>query len=79
MDTLKNLFPLSFNKTDDIAGAIVAILIYVVVGAVIGFLIGIVAKIPLIGLVFSLLGTLVEIYVFAGVVIAILNCTKVLK
>ena len=79
MDMLKQLFPISFKYTKDLANLIIGILIYIVVGAVIGFLIGILVNIPIIGIIFSIVGTLVEIYNIAGIVILILVFLKVLK
>ena len=40
MDTLKKLFPLSFNKSKEMTDFIITLIIYVVVGAVLGALIG---------------------------------------
>lgn len=79
MDLLKNLFPLSFKNTKDVAGLVIAIIVYLVVGAVVGAIIGIFWDVLIIGLIAKIVGPLVEIYVFAGIVIAVLNFLKVLK
>ncbi len=78
MDMLKKFFPFSFG-VKDVANLIVKILIYIVAGAVIGFVIGILSNIPIVNLVTGIVGTLVEIYITAGIVIAILDFCKVLK
>lgn len=78
MDTLKKFFPFSFGAKD-VAELVVKIIIYVVAGAVIGFLLSIIGKIPLIGIITGLIGTLVGIYTTAGIVIAILDYCKVFK
>ena len=78
MDLLKKLFPFSFGSKD-VAALVIKIIIYVVAGAVIGFLLGIIGKLPLVGIITGLLGTLVGIYTTAGIVIAILDYCKVFK
>lgn len=78
MESLKKLFPRSFGITD-VAKLIISILIYLVIGAVAGVLLVVLAFIPIVNLVVGIVGTLVEIYVFAGIVIAVLDFLKVLK
>lgn len=79
MDLLKKLFPISFKYADTVANLIIGILIYVVGGAVAGAIIGWLSLIPIIGLIFSLVGTVLGIYCLAGVVIEVLLFAKVLK
>lgn len=78
MDTLKKFFSFSFGSKD-VAALVIKIIIYVVAGAVIGFLLGVIGKLPLVGIITGLLGTLVGIYTTAGIVIAILDYCKVFK
>lgn len=78
METLKKIFPFSFG-VKDVASLVIKILIYIVVGAVIGFVLSVLGKIAIIGLIIRLVGTLVEIYILAGIVIAVLDFCKVLK
>lgn len=78
MDTLKKLFPFSFG-VEDIASLIIKIIIYLVAGAVVGFVLSILIFIPIINLLVGLVGTIAEIYILAGIVIAILDFCKVLK
>lgn len=86
MDILKKLFPLSFRFAAAIGNLIVGILIYLVVAAIGGAIlsvIGILAVIPilgwLLGIVLGLVGSLMDIYCLAGIVIAVLVFIKVLK
>ena len=79
MDTLKKLFPISFKYAGDITQLIIGILIYVVGGAIAGAVIGLLSAIPVIGLVFSLVGSLLGIYCLAGIVIEVLLFAKILK
>lgn len=79
MDMLKKIFPISFKYADTVANLIIGILIYIVGGAIAGAVIGLLSGIPLIGFVFSLIGSLLGIYSTAGIVIEILVFAKVLK
>ena len=78
MEMLKKFFPYSFGA-QDVAALVIKILVYIVVGTVAGFIIGLLGTIHIIGLIFSLIGALVELYVLAGVVIAVLDYLKILK
>ncbi|MBR3893636.1 MAG: hypothetical protein IKJ35_00660 [Clostridia bacterium] len=80
MDLLKTIWPTPFKiKEKDVAGFIVQLLILVVVCAIVGFCIGLLAKIKIVGLIFGLFGTLVEIYGLVGIVLCILKFVGVLK
>ena len=79
MDMLKKIFPLSFLPKPDIASLVINILIQLVVSAVAGWVISIVAAIPLIGIIFGLVGSLVGLYFMAGIVISLLDYFKILK
>lgn len=74
MDTLKKLWPTPFKiKEKDIASFLIQLIIFLVICAVVGWLIGILAGIPIIGIIFSLLGALVEIYGLVGIVLCVLK------
>ncbi len=79
MDILKKYFPYSFKGTDTVSGLIIKIIIFLVVGAVFTFLIGILKAIPIVGILVGLVCTLIDIYVLAACVIAVLNYLKILK
>ena len=79
MDMLKKYFPYSFTEKKVVAALIINIIAYVVVGAVIGAVIGFLSGIPLVGWIIGILGTLVEIYVAAGIIISVLDYLKILK
>ena len=79
MDMLKKFFPISFKYADTGANLIIGILIYLVGGAIAGTIIGWLSAIPLVGFVFGLVGSLLGIYSFAGIVIEVLLFAKVLK
>ena len=79
MDMLKKLFPLSFKYVDSVSNLVIGILVYLIAGFLIGALIRILAKIPVLGLIFGIAGGLVDIYCLAGIVIQVLVYIKVLK
>jgi len=78
MDMLKKYFPHAFKATE-LKEFIISLLIYVVIDIVCGVVIGLLAKIPLIGIIFSLLGAVVGLYALVGVVLSILVFVKVVK
>jgi hypothetical protein len=86
METLKKIFPLSFKYTDGVANLIIGILLQLVVGIIAGVVIwvaGFLTGIPVLGailaLVLRILGTLVDLYVLAGIIIQILVFAKIIK
>jgi len=78
MDILKMIFPFSF-KAKDSNGLVIAILIYVVIAVIGAILLGLLSKIPFVGIVFGVLGGVVDLYAVAGIVFAVLDYFKVLK
>ena len=79
MDTLAKIFPISYRFSDTVENLIIGILIYVFGGAIAGFLIGFLTSIPIIGIVFSLAGSVLGTYCVGGIVISALLFAKVLK
>lgn len=86
MDALKKLFPISYKYADSGKNLAVGIIIYVVFAIVASVAIaiaGLLTAIPLLGAVIAVVlriaGTLVDIYVVAGIVIQILVFAKVIK
>ncbi len=78
MALLKKFFPYSFGAKD-IAALIIKIVILLVVGAVATWVIGLLAGIPVVGLLVSLVCGLIDLYVLVSIVLAILDFLKVLK
>lgn len=78
MDMLKKLFPHAFKATQ-LKSFIVTLIVYFLIDVVCGFVIGLLASLPLIGIVFSLLGSVVGLYALVGVILSILVFIKVLK
>ena len=78
MDLLKKFWPHAF-KANDVAGLVITIIIYLLIDIVLGWLIGIFAGIPIVGVIFTLIGSLLGLYCLVGIVLAILDFFKVLK
>ena len=78
MDFIKKFWPFSFN-TEDVKQLVIKAIIYVVIDIVLGTLIGLLANIQIVGVIFSILGSLLALYVTAGLVFLFLSYFKVLK
>ncbi len=78
MAFVRKLFPFSLNACD-LKSLIITILIYLVADCICGCVIGFLGRIPLIGLLFALIGWVLGIYFFVGIVIAVLNFLGALK
>ena len=80
MDMLKKFWPTPFKvKEKDVNSFVVQLIIFVIVCAVAVAIIGLLAKIPLIGLIFGIIGGLVELYGTIGIVLCILKFCGFLK
>ena len=75
---VKKFFPNAF-KAKELSSFIVALVIYALIDVVCGFVIGLLAKIPVLGIIFSLLGSIVGLYALVGIVLSVLVFVKVLK
>ena len=78
MDMLKKIFPDAFRSLD-VNNLIVTLLIYGIGSFLVGLVLGLLAKIPLIGMVFTLVSYLVGLYAIVGIVLAIMVFLKVIK
>ncbi len=78
MDLLKKYFPFSFKATD-VTGLVVALIVYVVVCGIGGAIIGWLSGIAIIGILFSALGVLLDLYGLIGIVLSILVFVKVIS
>ena len=78
MDALKKFFPHAFTATE-LKAFIISLVIYVLIDIVCGVVIGLLAKIPILGILFSLIGSLVGLYALVGVILSILVFVKVVK
>ena len=78
MDTIKRIFPLSFNA-DTLVAFVKTLVTYLVLDIVSTILIGILGKLPLIGIVFGLIGSLLGAYFTIGLILTILVFVGVIR
>ena len=78
MENFKKLFPSAFKATET-NNFIVALIVYAAIAIVGGAILGLLSKIAIIGFVFTLIGAVVDLYAFIGIVLSILVFIKVVK
>lgn len=76
MAQLKKFFPFSFGIAD-VTKLVINIIIYIVIAAVGGLILALLSSIPIVGWLFSILGGLIDLYAFIGIVLAVLSYLKV--
>lgn len=80
MDILRKIWPTPFKiQEKNVASLIIQLVIFLVICAVVGWLIGILAAIPVLGIIFSLIGGLMEIYSTVGIVLCVLKFLGIVK
>lgn len=80
MDFLKTLWPTPFKiKTKDVGSLIVQLIIFLLICTVVGWLIGILAGVAVIGVLFALIGSLLELYSIVGIVLCVLKFLGTVK
>ena len=78
MDALKKFFPHAFKSTET-EPFIISLVIYVLIDIICGLVIGFLAKIPLLGILFSIIGYVVGLYALIGIILSVLVFVKVIK
>ncbi|MBQ2118178.1 MAG: hypothetical protein II192_03885 [Clostridia bacterium] len=74
MSFLKSLWPTPFRvEKGNVVSFLIQLIIFIVVCAVVGWLISLLAGIPVIGVIFSILGGLMELYGLIGIVLCVLR------
>ena len=77
---LQKIWPTPFKiKKGDLTSFLIQLIIFVVLTTVIGWLIGLLAKVPVVGIIFGLVGSLMGIYTIVGIVLCILRFVGVLE
>lgn len=80
MDLLKKLWPTPFKiRPKDVVSFLVQLVIFVVVCAVVGFAIGLLAHIPIVGILCSIVGAVLELYGLIGIVLCVLVFLDIVK
>ena len=73
MNNLKNLWPTPFKiKKVSLGSFLIQLIIFIVICAVVGWLFSVLGGIPILGVIFWILGILLWIYSIVGIVLCIL-------
>ncbi|MBR5272469.1 MAG: hypothetical protein IKU25_03630 [Clostridia bacterium] len=80
MDFLRKVWPTPFRiKEKNVVSFVIQLIIFVVVCAVVGWLIGLLAGIPIIGIIVPIVGAIIELYGLVGIILCILKFIGVVK
>ena len=80
MDFIKSLWPTPFKiERKNPVSFVIQLIIFLVICAVVGVLIGVLSSIPIVGVIFWIVGSLMEIYSIVGVILCILVFLDVIK
>jgi hypothetical protein len=80
MEMIQKIFPFSFNfKAKDVNGLVVSILVYIVGMILSGVAMFVLGLIPIVGILTGIIGWIIEVYLFVGIVLSVLNFCNVLK
>lgn len=80
MDFLKAIWPTPFKiKEKNVVSLLIQLIIFLVVCALVGWLVGLLAKVPIVGIVFAVIGSLMGVYSTVGIVLCFLKFFAVLK
>ena len=80
MDALKSFFPIAWMAEEkNVKSLIISIVVHVVIMVAFGILAPLVTELPLLGVVVGIVGKLIDLYCYAGIVIAVLKFLNVVK
>ena len=78
MEFLKKVWPFSF-ETKDVTNLVFKAILYVLFLTVASILMGVLSSVPVVNVIFYVLGSLVDVYVLVGLVVLFLSYFKILK
>ena len=78
LSSLRKYFPQAFASRD-VRSLVVTLITYAIFSFLAGIVLGLLSGIPILGLIFSVIGWMVELYCVAGIVLAILVFLKVVQ
>lgn len=78
MGFLKKIWPFSFD-TENVNNLILKAIIYTVIAVIMAVVMSTLKSVPIIGILFAIIGTIVELYTVIGLVLLFLTFFKVLK
>lgn len=80
IDYLKMIWPTPFKVQEkDVVSLVMQLVIFLVLCTVGGLLIGLLAGLPIVGFIFVILGSLLDIYGLVGIILAVLKFLGMVK
>ena len=80
IDYLKMIWPTPFKVQEkDVVSLVIQLVIFLVLCTVGGILIGLLAGLPVVGFIFVILGSLLDIYGLVGIILAVLKFLGMVK
>ncbi len=74
MNLLRMLWPTPFKiQKGNVVSLVIQLVIFVVLCALVGWLIGLLASTPIIGVIFGIIGGLMELYGLIGIILCVLK------
>ena len=78
LSSLRKYFPQAFASRD-VRSLVITLITYAIFSFLAGIVLGLLSGIPILGIIFSVIGLMVELYCVAGIVLAILVFLKVVQ
>ncbi len=75
---LRTIFPFSY-RAKTVGGLVITVLCYLVAGALVSFLFSWLASLWLIGWVFNIVLSVIDLYFFAGIIVSVLVFLGIVK
>ncbi len=80
MDFMKKLWPTPFKiQKGNVVSFVVQLLVFLILTALFGWLIGLLSALPIVGIVFGIVGSLMGIYTLIGAVLCLLKFLDLVK
>ena len=80
MDFVKKYWPMPFKvKSGDVGSLVKVLVVFLISCLIVGVLIGVLAGLPIIGIIFTIIGSLVEIYSIVGAILCVLKFLGTVK
>lgn len=77
---LKQLWPTPYKiKKGDLGSFLIQLIVFIIIVAVVGWLFSVLGKIPILGIIFWILGGLLEVYSVVGIVLCVLRFLGAVK
>ena len=79
MEVLRKLYPYSFQCKGELKKLVLTVVAYVVINAIIGLVLSVLGAVPILGLIFDVLGWFIGLYFIVAVITAIMSYFNILE